>query len=127
MTKKKLPETSLDAFKSLQADDIRQMYRKIMVALSALGRGTMEEIAVHCKEPRDRIWKRLSEMQRMDLIYRPGTKKLLKSGRNGFEWALTGTHLPKTETSERALKGKGIADYSREISDISKVVQGRLL
>lgn len=114
-----MPETSKEAYNSLDPDDIREMYRKIMVALSALGSGTMEDISSYLKEPRERVWKRLSEMQRMDLIFRPGTKKLLKSGRNGFCWALTGTNLPKTHAAEKALAGKSVADYSREISSIS--------
>src|SRR5687768_17302738 len=114
MTKRKIPETSKEAYNSLQPDDIREMYRKIMVALSAIGKGTFEDIAAKMKVERERVWKRLSEMQEMGLIYRPGSKKILKSGRNGFEWALTGTHLPKTEAAEKALKGKSVSDFSKD-------------
>lgn len=126
MTKRKQSETSKAAYDSLQPDDIREMYRTIMITLSAIGMGTFEEIAAHAKVERERVWKRLSEMERMELIYRPGNKRVLRSGRQGYCWALTGQHLPKTEANERALKGKGIADYSREINDISKAVQSKM-
>ncbi len=119
MAKKKLPETSLEARASLRPEEIRDMYRKIMVSLAALGQGTFEDISAHAKEPRERIWKRLSEMHDMGLIYRPGAKKVLKSGRQGYIWMLTGTALPKTEAENKALKGPSIADYSRDIQKLS--------
>jgi predicted transcriptional regulator len=126
MAKRKVPETSKAAYDSLRQDDIRDMYRKIMVALSAIGKGTFEDIAAHMKVERERVWKRLSEMQEMGLIYRPGSKKILKSGRNGFEWALTESHLPKTEAAEKSLKGRSVSDFSKNISAIQKTVQGEM-
>ncbi len=43
----------------------------------------------------------MSELERMELVYRPGNKRLLKSNRNGFTWMLRNpekTEQPKTET-----------------------------
>src|SRR5690348_4086471 len=120
MAKRKVIETSKEAYLSLQPDDIREMYRKIMKALSALGTGTFEDIAAYIKEPRERVWKRLSEMAKMELIFRPGAKKMLKSGRNGFVWQLTSDTTPKTQAAEKALKGKSVVDFSKDISKISE-------
>lgn len=87
--KRKNPETSIAAYKSLEPEELREIYKNIIKALGQLGEGTYEEIAAYLKESPARIWKRLSELHRMELIYRPGNKRLLKSGRNGFTWMLT--------------------------------------
>lgn len=115
-----VPETSKEAFKSLNPDDLIEIYRNILKALGALNKGTFEEIAAYLKVDKSRVWKRLSEMERMELIYRPGTKKLLKSGRNGYEWALRSTYIPKTDAAEKSLKGTTVSDYSKKINSISK-------
>lgn len=120
MAKKTIQQTSKDAFHSLNPEDLRDMYRDIMKALAILGTATFEDIAAHLKVDKSRVWKRLSEMERLELIYRPGTKKILKSGRQGYEWALTSANLIKTEKPEKALPGKSVADYSKSIQDISK-------
>ena len=83
-----VPETSKEAYRSLRAEELRETYRKILSALSQLGQGTTEEIAAFLKMPHDRIWKRMSELERMELVYKPGTKRMMKSGRNGFTWML---------------------------------------
>jgi len=115
MAKKQIPDTSIEAYKSLNPDEIRGTYRDIMIALSALIKGTFEDIAAYLGEDKSKIWKRLSEMERMGLIFRPGSKKILKSGRQGYEWALTSNYIPKTEAAEKALKGDAIVDYSRKL------------
>jgi len=113
--KKNIPDTSKEAYKSLNPDEIRGAYRDIMIALSVLIKGTFEDISAYLGEDKSRIWKRLSEMERMGLIFRPGSKKVLKSGRQGYEWALTSNYIPKTEASEKALKGEAIVDYPRKL------------
>lgn len=120
MNNKKSITTSVEAYKSLNPEDLREMYRDIMKALGVLGIASFEDIAAHLKVEKSRVWRRLAEMERMELIYRPGTKKILKSGRQGYEWALTSANIVKTEKSERALPGKTVADYSKSIQDISK-------
>jgi len=115
MKKKQIPSTSIEAFKSLIPENIAEMYLRIMGALFVIQKGTFEDIAAHMKEDKSRVWKRLSEMERLELIWRPGSKKLLKSGRNGFEWALRSTYIPKTKAAEKALKGKAVVDFSRRL------------
>lgn len=108
MAKKQVPETSLDAYRSLDPDQIRDIYKRILWALSQISEGTYEMIAVSLKEKESRIWKRLNEMQKMGLIYRTENKKALSSGRMGYTWKRT---LEQTET---------IQEHSRKIQDISK-------
>lgn len=115
--KRKNPETSVTAFRSLKIEEVNETYREILVALGELGKGTMEDISAHMKCSRDRVWKRLSELCKMELIYRPGTKKMLKSGKMGYEWMRTNGE-PKTDIQhniEKFPSGKSSSDYANEI------------
>jgi len=99
MPERKNPETSNEAWRSITTADLNDIYKKIIDALNVLGEGTFEEIAAVAMVDKSRVWKRLSEMQRMELCYRPGKKKKLKSGRNGFTWMLCANALKKTEAT----------------------------
>jgi predicted transcriptional regulator len=121
MRKRKVPETSIEAWRSIDPAQLAQIYRGILYALGIMHRATFEEIAAHMKVDKSRVWKRMSELERMKLVYRPGSKKLLKSGRQGYEWSLTSQVTPKTDSELKALKGKPtIQDHSRAIESISK-------
>jgi DNA-binding Lrp family transcriptional regulator len=87
--KKKLPATSIEAYQSLNLQDMRQVYAKILSALAVIGEGTFEDIAKQAKMDKDKIWKRLSELARDKKIHRPGNRKVLSSGRQGYTWVLT--------------------------------------
>lgn len=126
MAKRKVIETSRAAFQSLQPDHLAEIYRKILEALSKIGEGTFEEIAASAKLPKERVWKRLSELAKDDLIYRPGNKKALRSGREGYTWRLTDKSIPKTQNAEKALKGPSVADYSRKLIPKKKPTQQHL-
>lgn len=115
MPKRKVIETSKAAFQSLDPDQIRDIYQKIMGALKVLGSASTEQIALFLTLEHARVHKRTSEMGKLEMIYRPGTKVKTKSGRMAYQWAICGQNQPKT-TTEKALKGgKTVADFSREI------------
>lgn len=116
---KKTPETSKEAYRSLDPDKIREIYQLILFSLSQLGEATFEEIAASLKVSKDRVWKRLSELNKEGLIYRPGNKRMLKSGRSGYTWMLTEKGRPNTTKAEKALKGKSVSDYSKKITELS--------
>lgn len=111
MSKKQIVDTSREAYESLNPESIRDIYKRILWALSQIGEGTWEDLAIVLKEKESRIWRRLKEMADMNLIYRTENKKLLSSGRRGYTWRKT---LQTTPT---------IIDHSRKIQDISKLVQ----
>lgn len=121
-----IPETSRDAFKSLDPEKLTETKRKILYALSQIISGNHEDIAAYMKVDRSVIWKRLSELERDGLIFKPGTKKALRSGRLGFTYCLTGQSMPTTQAAEKALAGPSIAQFSRNINSIAKTVQGTL-
>jgi hypothetical protein len=121
MHKRKLPETSLEARRSLDPEKIAKMYLRIVEALNAIGSGTYEDIAAHLKEQPVRIWKRMSECNRLGLAHRTGDRKLMKSNRQGFVWAPG----PSTETVQReqkVMKGPSVVDHSRKIQEIQKSI-----
>jgi DNA-binding Lrp family transcriptional regulator len=123
MPKRKNPETSIEAYRSLNPDKLNEMYKSIITALSEIGEGTMEDIAkqIGCKS--DKIWKRLSELSKNGIIHRPGNKRVLKSGKMGYTWMLGSGEEIKTNKPERSLKGKTVSDFSKKIKSIQKDVQ----
>lgn len=121
-----MQETSLEAYKTLDPSQLAEIYRKILASLSVIGEGTYEEISSYAKLEKSRVWKRLSELHKMDLIYRPGNKRMLRSGRTGFTWMLTSAGLPKTKTTEKALQGTSVHEYAKKIIHTSKNIQQEL-
>jgi regulatory ArsR family protein len=115
MKKSKIHSTSLEAYQSLDPAILNHTYRNILLALADIGSGTFEEIAAKMKVDKSVVWKRLSELNKAGLIYRPGTKKLLRSGRNGYCWSLTTAGMPKTDAAMKALRGPAVVDYSRKL------------
>lgn len=121
MSKRKAPpNTSIDAYHSLQPEHLAEIYRKILEALGKIGEGTFEEIASVAKLPKDRVWRRMNELQKLELVYRPGNKRPLRSGRLGYTWMLTDKSVPKTQNAERALKGKPVHEYAKSINNIAQ-------
>ena len=115
MKKSKVPSTSREAYQSLDPSKLRETYRQILYAISQIGESTSQEIAAFLKMDHQKIWKRMVDLERMELVYKPGTKKPLKSGRMGYCYQLRQVSMPTTKAAERALKGAAIVDYSRRL------------
>jgi predicted transcriptional regulator len=120
MTKKQMPETSLEAYRSLDPVKLSDTYKKIILALSELGSGTFEDIAKKMKVEKSIVWKRLSELERANILYKPGTKKTLKSGRMGFVWMILSLDGVASIIEDAKLKStQTIQDHSRNIQAIA--------
>lgn len=115
MVKKLIPETSREAFHSLDPVNILELHNRIMDALRIIGSGTFEDIARQAKLEPQRVWRRLSECLKAGIVYRPGTKKPLKSGRNGMVWALNNPGESTAPVTEKILPGKSISDFSKKL------------
>lgn len=120
----KITETSLAAYRSLDPTKLSETKRQILYALSQLFVATHEEVAAFMKVDRSVVWKRMSELERDGMIFKPGIKKALRSGRAGFCYQLTSASQPRTTAAEKALKGHSIVDYSRKINEIAKAIPG---
>lgn len=118
--KRKNPETSNEAYRSLKAADITRTKQNIMLALGVIREGTFEDIARQVGVEPDVIWKRLSEMANDGKIYRPGNKRPLKSGRNGYTWMLITPGIAPAKVVEMSMPGKTVSDYSKKISLIQQ-------
>lgn len=113
---RQLPTTSIDAFKQVTPDMLRGHYLKIMNALQSLGTCNYEKIADFVGMDRHAVGRRLKEMEGLQLIYKPGTKTNTKSGRQAFNYCLTGVGMPKTDNENVFKKGeKSSSDYSKQI------------
>ena len=113
MPKRKLRSTSLDAYKSLDPAQLRQMYKDILFALGNMpDGGSYEEISKALKVKESRVWKRLGEMESMELIHRAG-KKMLSSGRQGSIWKIG--KFKFNPVVEKILPGPSVSDYAKAI------------
>jgi len=111
MSKRKVVETSQDAFRSLDPEKISQIKKDIVMALRVLGPSTYEQVAIFLKKDPSKIWKRMSDAKNDGLIERTEIRRKMASGREGFVWKATSV-LP---TTEKSLPGKGVVDYSKAI------------
>lgn len=88
MGTRKNPETSIKAFKSLDPNQLNEMYKQILKGLATLNEATVEELAANIKVEKSRVYRRMIDLERSELIYRPGNERPLKSGRAGATWML---------------------------------------
>jgi predicted transcriptional regulator len=116
------PQTSLDAYKSLNQENVRDVYVKILNALKVLGSANTEKISEFLTMEHPKVHKRVSEMARLEMIYKPGTKSIMKSGRSGYNWAIRGTGQ-KEQAVEVTYKPqeKTVSDYANKIIEQSQL------
>lgn len=82
-------QTSRDAHESIK-EHKGVMYEKIIEGLRKLKvGGTFEEIAEACNLKPDQVWKRLSEMIELKIVYNVGTTRPTSSGRQAMVRQLT--------------------------------------
>jgi predicted transcriptional regulator len=84
-----LPETSHEAHKSMTKDLLSKHHTQIIDALKILKKATSEEIAIFLNwDDKNRSARRMSELEREQIIYKPGEKRKTKYGRNAFVYEL---------------------------------------
>ena len=117
MSKRKHISTSADAYNSLKPGQLAAIYRKIIEALKVLGQGSSQQISAHLTLDDDVVRKRLSELGKMGIIYKPGHKVPTKKGRDSYVWQLCSPGA-KTDTQNKVMTGKSVIDYSKTIQQI---------
>ena len=80
-------QNSIDAHQSTKPSK-ESIYIKIKSALKVIEKGTFREIATECKLQPDQVWKRLSEMERLNIISNVSDKRCEISGRSCSVWTL---------------------------------------
>lgn len=88
MKNRKQPQTSLDAYHSIESKHLNQTYQSILTALQALKSASAEQIAIYLGKEHEQINRRVSELEKQNKIYRNGKQTLTKKGRLAYCWAL---------------------------------------
>lgn len=122
---KKIPETSLEAYRSLNPVKVSETQGKIAAAVQSLGRGNYELIAAYLNEPEGKIWKRIGECVKLGLIHKTGETKQTKNGCKSYLY-FPGPSSEPIKKKERVMKGKTVADYSRSIQQVHPILQQSL-
>lgn len=119
-----LPETSHEAHEKVSNEMLRSIYQRIVDALKVLGLANYEEIALYLNVPdKNMISRRTKEMEGLQMIYKPGTKSLTRSGRNAFQYALTGSNVTVPALPERQPKLTAV-DFANVL--INKTKMGKI-
>jgi hypothetical protein len=85
----KLPNTSIEAYHMMTDDLLSEHHKKIIEALTILKKATAEEIAEHIGwDDKNRSARRMSELERDQIVYKPGEKRKTKYGRNAYVYEL---------------------------------------
>jgi len=88
-----LPITSLQANEKMTTELRQRHWERIKDALLVLKLGTGEQIAEQSGMDYHAVMRRISEMERLEMVYKPGGKIPTKSGRNAYQYAI------RTETT----------------------------
>ena len=112
--KRKNPPTSLEAYKNLDPIRLSQLQQDIVRAVGALKEANFEAVANFLMVKPEKIWKRMSEVERAGAIYKPGNTVITKNGSKSYTYRLVGDE-PITPVTERVMKGKTVSDFSKKI------------
>jgi hypothetical protein len=121
MGKRKNPDTSNDAYHNLDPIRVSKTMTKITEALKVIGKGNFEDIALAAGMAEQKVWKRLIDCVRAGLIHRLDEKKKTKQNNNSYLYA-PGPATQLRQKRERVMKGKTVADHSRDIQEIQKTI-----
>jgi len=122
-----VPQTSHDAYQSVDGKMLADHYQRILQAIKRLDIGIYEQIADEAGFPdKNQVSRRLKELEVMELVYKPGTKGLTKSNRQAYHYKLRtpDTIVPIIENHYR----EGVttaSDYAAEL--IAKTKQQQLI
>lgn len=88
-----LPRTSHAAYSEAKKGLIENHQGKILQALKSLKSANYETIAGKAGLEKHKIGRRLSELERMEKVYKPGTTSPTSAGRMAFNYSLVKIQL----------------------------------
>lgn len=124
MGKRKNPETSLEAYRALDPIKVSQTMIKISDALKVIGEGNFEDIAAAAGMPEPKVWKRLIDCVRGELIHATGETKPTVHGNKSNIFA-PGPSPERVKRKERVLKGKTISDFSKALNQVKQSIHSQ--
>lgn len=90
MKKRKIQQTSFNAFQSINTESLDNTYVLILKALHHLKSASAEQIARYLGKEHEQINRRVSELERQNKIHRNGKQVLTSKGRLANCWELVG-------------------------------------
>jgi predicted transcriptional regulator len=116
MEKPNLPQTSKYAYKAVTPEMLSDHHAKILKALKRMGQANYEQIATYVNLDRHQVGRRISELERMELIYKPGKKSATSTGRSAYDYRLCVPGEENKTVIDKAIKkGKTVSDYSKSL------------
>src|SRR6185437_3168790 len=113
---KKLPITSLEAYRQVNSEMLVNHHSKIISTLKSAKNGLIyEQIAAQLKLDKHQIGRRLSELERMQVVYKTGEKRLTSTNRNAFVYKIVENGEVSAEP-ERMMKGESVSDISKKLT-----------
>ena len=100
MSERKIVATSIAAYRSLDPNSVQNIKNRIVEAIKVNGAMSAEQIANFIGVDHVQVNRRTSELERDQLIYRPGSKSITKTGRAAFNWQIVSSSQPKTDKEE---------------------------
>jgi len=112
----KQPSTSTEAYKKVKEFGIDQNHHaKIIKALERLGTATGEQIADLLGMDVHQIMRRVNELEKEQVIYKPGTRFPNKKGNMCYQYCLLKSGQKVEHKIEKALEGKPVHQYAKEL------------
>lgn len=99
------PDTSLDAYEQVTPKMLSEHWSKILSAIKVLKLATGEEIAKEANMDYHQVMRRVSEMERAEILYKPGSKKNTSTGRQAYQYAIRGEDVEVPALPEKYTKG----------------------
>lgn len=119
------PQTSLDAYRSMDGKILCEHYQRVLNALNSLYIGIYEQIADKAGfTDKNQVSRRLKELEGMELVYKPGTKGLTKSGRQAYQYKIRTKDTIVPQLEKFIPQETSTADYANLI--IAKTKSGKI-
>ena len=88
-TKKLPPQTSIEAYYSILESSKWDVYKAVIETLSKVRNINSERIATLSKLPHERVWKRMSELEKFHIVKKTGERSLTSKKRSAENYELS--------------------------------------
>lgn len=109
-----LPSTSLEAYKAVSPEMLTNHHKCILIALNVLKSGTYEQIAEAVAMEKHQVGRRISELERMGVIYKPGEKRNTSTRRQAFVYKIVENGEVSAQP-EKLLPGASVGELARPL------------
>jgi len=109
-----LPVTSKEAYKQVTIAMLDAHHKKIIETLKILKEAIYEDIATFAGLDRHQVGRRLNELEKRQVVFKPGTQKKTSKNRNAFTYKLC------NPTESFNASEKSVSDHAVDIIKSAK-------